>query len=58
VLADTGRRRRGDRDGDLRTDRRAEAPLVDAAAPEKQVFTDVLAAYFDGKPDEATLARL
>ena len=37
---------------------RASMTLFAAAAPEKQVFTDVLAAYFDGKPDEATLARL
>jgi len=37
---------------------RSSMTLFAAAAPEKQVFTDVLAAYFDGKPDEATLARL
>ena len=37
---------------------RSSMTLFAAAAPEEQVFTDVLAAYFDGKPDEATLARL
>ena len=28
------------------------------AAPEEKVFGEVLAQYFDGEPDEATLARL
>jgi uncharacterized protein (DUF1810 family) len=28
------------------------------AAPEEKVFGEVLARYFDGEPDEATLARL
>jgi uncharacterized protein (DUF1810 family) len=32
--------------------------LFAAAAPEGQVFTDVLAGYFDGQPDQATLERL
>jgi uncharacterized protein (DUF1810 family) len=32
--------------------------LFAAAAPEERVFGEVLARYFDGEPDEATLARL
>ena len=32
--------------------------LFAAAAPEEKVFGEVLARYFDGEPDEATLARL
>ena len=32
--------------------------LFTAAAPEEKVFGEVLARYFDGEPDEATLARL
>ena len=32
--------------------------LFAAAAPEEAVFGDVLTRYFDGEPDEATLARL
>ena len=28
------------------------------AAPEEKVFGEVLTRYFDGQPDEATLARL
>ena len=32
--------------------------LFAAAAPEEPSFGDVLARYFDGEPDEATLARL
>ena len=37
---------------------RSSMTLFAAAAPEEQVFTDVLARYFDGQPDEATLERL
>jgi uncharacterized protein (DUF1810 family) len=32
--------------------------LFAAAGPEEKVFSEVLALYFDGEPDEATLARL
>jgi uncharacterized protein (DUF1810 family) len=32
--------------------------LFAAAGPEEAVFGEVLARYFDGEPDEATLARL
>jgi uncharacterized protein (DUF1810 family) len=32
--------------------------LFAAAAPEEKVFGEVLTRYFDGEPDEATLARL
>ena len=32
--------------------------LFAAAAPEEAVFGEVLTRYFDGRPDEATLARL
>ena len=32
--------------------------LFAAAAPEEKVFGEVLARYFDGEPDEATLDRL
>jgi len=32
--------------------------LFAAAAPEEAVFGDILTRYFDGRPDEATLARL
>ena len=37
---------------------RSSMTLFAAAAPEQQVFTDVLARYFDGQPDQATLERL
>ena len=32
--------------------------LFAAAAPEEPSFGEVLTRYFDGQPDEATLARL
>jgi uncharacterized protein (DUF1810 family) len=32
--------------------------LFSKAAPDEAVFTDALARYFDGKPDERTLERL
>ena len=32
--------------------------LFAAAAPEEKVFGEVLTRYFDGQPDQATLARL
>jgi uncharacterized protein (DUF1810 family) len=37
---------------------RSSMTLFEAAAPDEQVFTDVLAKYFDGQPDQATLGRL
>jgi uncharacterized protein (DUF1810 family) len=37
---------------------RSSMTLFSAAAPDERAFTDVLAAYFDGEPDEATLGRL
>ena len=37
---------------------RSSMTLFAAAAPEEQAFTDVLARYFDGQPDQATLDRL
>ena len=37
---------------------RSSMTLFAAAAPEDQVFTNVLAGYFDGQPDQATLERL
>jgi uncharacterized protein (DUF1810 family) len=37
---------------------RSSMTLFAAAAPEEKAFTDVLAKYFDGQPDEATLERL
>jgi uncharacterized protein (DUF1810 family) len=37
---------------------RSSMTLFQAAAPEAAAFGAVLARYFDGRPDEATLARL
>ena len=37
---------------------RSSMTLFAAAAPEEAVFGEVLTRYFDGRPDEATLARL
>ena len=37
---------------------RSSMTLFAAAAPEEQPFTDVLARYFGGQPDQATLERL
>ena len=37
---------------------RSSMTLFAAAAPEEPAFTDVLARYFDGEPDQATLERL
>ena len=37
---------------------RSSMTLFAAAAPEEAVFGEVLTRYFDGQPDEATLARL
>jgi uncharacterized protein (DUF1810 family) len=37
---------------------RSSMTLFAAAAPEEQAFADVLARYFDGEPDYATLERL
>jgi uncharacterized protein (DUF1810 family) len=37
---------------------RSSMTLFAAAAPAEQAFADVLARYFDGKPDQATLQRL
>jgi uncharacterized protein (DUF1810 family) len=37
---------------------RSSMTLFAAAAPERQAFADVLARYFDGEPDHATLERL
>ena len=37
---------------------RSSMTLFAAAAPEEPSFAEVLARYFDGQPDQATLARL
>ena len=37
---------------------RSSMTLFARAAPESPVFRDVLDRYFDGRPDEATAARL
>jgi len=37
---------------------RSSMTLFAAAAPDEPVFADVLARYFDGQPDQATLDRL
>ncbi|MGH3164765.1 MAG: DUF1810 domain-containing protein [Trebonia sp.] len=37
---------------------RSSMTLFAAAAPDEPEFADVLAKYFDGEPDEATLSRL
>jgi len=37
---------------------RSSITLFAAAAPAEQAFADVLARYFDGEPDQATLQRL
>jgi len=37
---------------------RSSMTLFSAVAPDEGVFADVLAAYFDGEPDAATLSRL
>jgi uncharacterized protein (DUF1810 family) len=37
---------------------RSSMTLFAAAEPQQAVFGEVLARYFDGEPDEATLARL
>jgi uncharacterized protein (DUF1810 family) len=37
---------------------RSSMTLFAAAAPDEPVFGEVLARYFDGEPDQATLARL
>jgi uncharacterized protein (DUF1810 family) len=37
---------------------RSSMTLFATAAPEESAFTDVLARYFDGEPDSATLERL
>ena len=37
---------------------RSSMTLFAAAAPDEPVFAEVLQKYFDGTPDEATLARL
>lgn len=37
---------------------RSSMTLFAAAGPDEPVFAEVLAKYFDGKPDEGTLARL
>jgi uncharacterized protein (DUF1810 family) len=37
---------------------RSSMTLFSAAAPDERVFADVLAAYFGGEPDPATLSRL
>lgn len=37
---------------------RSSMTLFARAAPDQQVFRDVLAQYFGGEPDEATISRL
>jgi len=59
ILADTGGSTADDIVGPVDAMKlRSSMTLFAAAAPDEPVFGDVLAKYFGGVPDEATLARL
>ena len=59
ILADAGDSTAGDIVGPVDAMKlRSSMTLFAAAAPDEPVFGEVLAKYFGGVPDEATLARL